>query len=92
MASSTVICKVLVLTPSSATVVGLALKELVVLLGAPGWNVTAALLVTPANVAVIVTVCALVLASATEHSPEVLVLHVPALSVVLVPLALKVTD
>lgn len=90
-ASSTVTCNVDVLAPSSGKEVGFAVSELVVLLGAPGTNVTAAVCVSPEKVAVTVTVCATVLARVTEHRPDALVLHVLPLRVYPVPLALKVT-
>lgn len=81
MASSTEICKVLGATPSSATLLGLAERELVVPLAAPVVKVTLAVFVTPAKAAVTTTAPAAVLFMVTEQMPEVLVLHVVALNV-----------
>lgn len=89
--SATVTCKVLVVTPSSAKALGLAVNALVALFGAPGTNDTPAVFVNPAKVAVTVTDCAIVLFNVTEHVPAATVVQVPALNVVAVPVTLNVT-
>lgn len=84
--------RVVVATPLSARDVGLATKELVLLLGLPNKNVTGVLLVSPAKVAVMVVVWATALLMVTEHTPEAFVLQVAALKGVLTPpLLAKVT-
>lgn len=68
-------------TPSSASDVGLALKKLVELLGAPGTKVTTAVFAIPAKAALTVTVSATVLFKVTEQLPAPVVAHVVALNV-----------
>lgn len=89
-ASSTVIWSVVVVVLSSGNEVGLALNVLVVLLAAPATKVTVAVLVSPAKLAVTVTVCASVLVRVTEHRPDA-VLHVPGVRVKVDPVLLNVT-
>lgn len=79
--SPTLICTVLVVTPSSASVLGLAARKLVLLLAAPGTNATAAVSLNPANAAVTVTVPDTVLFNVTEHVPAATVVQVVALKI-----------
>lgn len=87
----TLITKVLVATPLSVNEVGFALRELVALAAGPVTKTTFAVLLSPAKLAVTVTVSAAVAFKVTEHRPEALVVHVVALKVVPVPLLLNVT-
>lgn len=57
---------------------GVSVNVDVLLLGGPSTKVTVAVLLSPANAAVTVSVCGLVLTKVTEHVPNVVVVHVLA--------------
>jgi hypothetical protein len=91
LASSTVTVSVVVVVPSAASDVGLAVTADFALLGTPSVKVTEAVFDKPAKLAVTVFVWATVLFKVTENTPDALVDPVVALNVLLVPLALNVT-
>lgn len=90
-ASSAVVTSVVTLTPSAATVLGFATRTVVVLLAAPGTNVTFVLAVAGPAVAVKVLVSALVDAKVAVNVPVASVVPEVGLSVLLDPVLARVT-
>jgi hypothetical protein len=90
-ASFTVTVTVVVLEPSAVTDAGLAVTVEVVLLGAPATNVTDAVLLNAAMVAVTVSLCAVVEANVAVKTPEALVLPLVGVNVLFVPVLPIVT-
>lgn len=91
LASLTVTFRVVVLTPSAVTEVGLAVKVVSAWLGAPVVNVTLALRVNVPTKAVITLVSAVVEVTVATNSPEASVRPLTGVSVLFEPVLLKDT-
>lgn len=91
MMSFTTTVRVEVLTPSAVTALGLAVKVVVVLTGAPGKKVTVVFSAVPSTVAVTVFIAAWVDASVVVNTPEVFVEPDTGENTLKVPVALMVT-